>query len=345
MFSFFKNLNSQVKHLHNRYLHYLDTKEAGIVGRQRLVIFIYSSLIILLAVPINLLGLSGPGGTYFYIQNSIHFLLTVLFAIAYFTGKLSIVRTLSCLFILSQIANSMEMIYCAFNPNHYHLMLIVGDTLIAMAIVFLTLAAYLRITPYIVNAITMLTFIFCAYITQDYSLNNFIFIFAVIFLAVCIIGYHISNKSLILQRENLLLKSYEESIFDMFNMTKQQFDAYLELSRRKDLKDEKKLELFEALGDEVRENLYHVVSSQLRQEHTQEKIIENIFSNLTPSEREICQLILQDKTTGEICEILGKSSSNITSQRTHIRNKLGLKPEDNLRTRLIEIMHENRLPI
>lgn len=65
--------------------------------------------------------------------------------------------------------------------------------------------------------------------------------------------------------------------------------------------------------------------------------ISEAIPGLTPSEVEIVQLILHGHKTSEICMMLGKEKGNITSQRTHIRAKLGLTdPRADLRSALIE---------
>ena len=56
-----------------------------------------------------------------------------------------------------------------------------------------------------------------------------------------------------------------------------------------------------------------------------------IFPELTPSEIEICRLVILGKGLKEVCRELSKVESNITSQRRHIRIKLGLQPSDNLK--------------
>lgn len=63
-------------------------------------------------------------------------------------------------------------------------------------------------------------------------------------------------------------------------------------------------------------------------------VIKDYFPELTPTELVIVALILQDKTVGEICEILHRSSGNITSHRSNIRTKLGLSKTDNLKAAL-----------
>ena len=58
---------------------------------------------------------------------------------------------------------------------------------------------------------------------------------------------------------------------------------------------------------------------------------DRVCCELTKSEKEICQLILKGKTLKEICLELGKSESNITSQRSHIRRKLNMERKDDLK--------------
>jgi len=57
--------------------------------------------------------------------------------------------------------------------------------------------------------------------------------------------------------------------------------------------------------------------------------------NLTPSQIQICQLIVQGKTTKEIAELLVLSNQTIASHRKNIRRKIGITNKQvNLRTHL-----------
>jgi DNA-binding CsgD family transcriptional regulator len=72
---------------------------------------------------------------------------------------------------------------------------------------------------------------------------------------------------------------------------------------------------------------------------------ENVSSRLpelSPSETEICRLIIQGKKQNEICTILGKKESNISCQRTNIRRKLNLTPDENLKKALIERLRSTK---
>lgn len=63
-------------------------------------------------------------------------------------------------------------------------------------------------------------------------------------------------------------------------------------------------------------------------------VIKDYFPELTPTELVVAALILQDKTVGDICKILHRSSGNITSHRSNIRTKLGLSKTENLKAAL-----------
>lgn len=332
------NLKNLAKHIINRFSQFINTHENGLVGRQRLVIFVYTAFIILLGIPLNLIGLTGPSGTYYLIQNLIHFVLSLLIYVLYYQKRITLVNGLSSTLIISQLVTSAEMIYCAFTPTDYHLMLIVGNLLLSLAIIFFAICSYLTITPYILGSMSISSYMFCTFYTQDSSLSNFAGIFIILYLVTALMGYSISNKSLLLQKENQVLKSHEESLLTFFNMNKEEFDAYTELSRNKHLAPEKQRQLLEAMGEKTKTNLFQAVTDHIRRERTTEEIIAEVFSYLTVSEREICRLILQNKTTGEICNILDKTPGNITSQRTHIRNKLGLRSDENLKQKLQQIM-------
>ena len=63
---------------------------------------------------------------------------------------------------------------------------------------------------------------------------------------------------------------------------------------------------------------------------------------LTPSELPVCELILDNKNISAISAITGKSVSNITSTRSHIRNKWNLKKDENLREALLRITKQKK---
>ena len=116
----------------------------------------------------------------------------------------------------------------------------------------------------------------------------------------------------------------------MMDMTKEQVRAYVELARKK--YDFNRVEsLLNMLGEDLQRNVIANVSEYLSIRETGMLEMETLFPELSVSEREVCRLILQGKQQSDICSILDKKESNISSTRTHIRRKLGMQPSDNLR--------------
>ena len=83
------------------------------------------------------------------------------------------------------------------------------------------------------------------------------------------------------------------------------------------------------------ENELHSVATTLREADADRSALRRIFPEFSETQLSIAQLIIQGKRTSEICRLLDKSESNITAQRTHIRTKMGLRSEENLRESLL----------
>lgn len=94
--------------------------------------------------------------------------------------------------------------------------------------------------------------------------------------------------------------------------------------------------LLEMMTEDSKQTLLKNVKNLIKLQEADFLLLEGIFPELSPSELEICQLILQDKKLSEICTILNKNESNINSQRAHIRKKLNLQTSQNLKTVLTE---------
>lgn len=95
------------------------------------------------------------------------------------------------------------------------------------------------------------------------------------------------------------------------------------------------------MDEKKQQNIINNIQNYLNERNTQLNDIKKALPELTPSEIEICRLILQGKKLGEICSILNKSESNINSQRAHIRKKLNMHPSENLLAVLKKRMRES----
>lgn len=310
-------------------------RETSFLGKQQLYVLVYYTVATLIGLASNLIGISGPQKEFNLVVNSGYILVIVLLFAGYLFRRIALSFTLFGIIMVTQIATTVEMINCAYNPNEYHLMLIVGNTVLLAVNILFSLIAYLEYTPYVLGVLSMGTYIACTKITGNGALGNFFVIFFVIFAVICFLGSRLVHNMRSLDKENTSLKKDEEEFFDMLGQEKEQVKAYFELAAERHDFDKTKT-LLDMAGEDMRRNIIANVKEYILMHEAGMLEMETLFPELSAAEREVCLLILQGKTLKDICSILGKKESNITSTRTHIRRKLNLQPSDNLRKVLQE---------
>lgn len=87
-------------------------------------------------------------------------------------------------------------------------------------------------------------------------------------------------------------------------------------------------------------NMLDSMVAMLRRDDADRRALNRRFPEFSETQLSIASLIIQDKTVPEICNALGKTEGNVTVQRSRIRSKLGLRPEDNLREALLRAISE-----
>ncbi|MEG1606863.1 MAG: LuxR C-terminal-related transcriptional regulator [Mucinivorans sp.] len=319
----------------------LYAREIGVEGRQRVIIMVYASLMIVVGVTLNLFNLTGPQELFFNIANATHGVLTIVLFICYYYRLISLKTSLALLCIVTQLELSAETAFCIIHSNPYNLALTIGNMVLSAIILLLSVIAHLNVMPYVVAAMSMAGYAISILITGSEVISNFFFVFLLLFILLSVLGWKLNSNTTALEHENSELKDEQQQVLNMFHMSKEQMRSYVTLARKKRLKPEKTAELLKSLGGnaerQIRDNVaYYIKQTSIDLENIRERMPE-----LTASETEICALILKDKKLKEISQELDKSPSNITCQRTNIRTKFGLKKEDNLYLFLVKKM-ENK---
>lgn len=186
----------------------------------------------------------------------------------------------------------------------------------------------------------LLTHLTCFLITDHEYLRSSYWLFFLVFLMVGIMGMKLISNVGVLRYENRELRRNENSLLSLFKMEKSQLMAYVSLVQEQHRQGTVE-DLLELMGEEGRRKLYESVAAYIRQEQASKDTLAQVFPELTASEKEICRLVLQGDKLKDICEKLNKSKGNITSQRVHIRSKLGLGPKDNLAEALRRRMQQH----
>ncbi|GAB6981856.1 helix-turn-helix transcriptional regulator [Prevotella dentasini] len=89
-------------------------------------------------------------------------------------------------------------------------------------------------------------------------------------------------------------------------------------------------------------HLVNAVRLCLRSHLADDSDLTRLFPMLTKSEVDVCNLILQGKTMSEIGQLLEKSEKNVGVVRAHIRRKLDVPANTNLRKHLMELLLERQ---
>lgn len=92
--------------------------ENSFVDKQRLFIYIYATVGSVLILDINLLGVSGPYGSYFYVANMCHLLSILFIYLGFIKKRMSLKTSLILLMFICQAFTLAEMIYAAHHITY-----------------------------------------------------------------------------------------------------------------------------------------------------------------------------------------------------------------------------------
>lgn len=201
----------------------------------------------------------------------------------------------------------------------------------------LSICAYMSNISILLSSLIIASYTICTLITDEPFLYSYLPLVIIIYTMIPLLGRSLhSNISSLLKSSNLL-KEEEEMLLKRLQMKREELFAFAKLLSENN-PEEKTNSLLSIIGEQSKENLFTALAAHQKKEKSKLDTIRRIYPYLSPSELNICRLILQDKTVSQICELLHRSSGNITSQRANIRAKLGLKKSDNLKEALQERM-------
>ena len=330
--------------IHN-WLRHLWESDRTFVGRQRLIILACYFVAMVATLSSNMLGLSGAFHPFFTISSSLLLCVIVLMGLGYVCKWTGIVTTLSVMNLATQLALSADTVFSAITPQvpHNYMVIIINMILLSGNII-VALSAFLNRITQISAVMAIVTYILCIGITNDSVLKDYAFMLLVVLVFFGFLGFRIAKNAERLENENLTLRQDEAELLHILRLNKEQVKAYIKLASGRH-NTEHTRRLLDLLGERSQRNLLANVIEFLQTRETEKNKIAQALPELTPSEMDICQLILRNKKLGEVCAILGKTESNISTQRANIRRKLKMKPSDNLQEVLEQRMKKRgRVP-
>ena len=262
---------------------------------------------------------------------------TLAILIMYLTQRMRLTVAISSFGILTQLAESARIVYVAMERPDGFEETIVFNLVISLALIIYMVMAAVRHMPTILALMSIAT-ITSAYLYTDGEINRqIVVIFVIVEIFTCILGEMIRRGIRSMQRENADYHSTLNRVLSTFHMTKTELLAYIQLGRGEQ-SDKDITDFFDHLDERTEANLIRAVEQRVAQRKMQHADISAVLPTLTPTEQEVCRLIIGGKTIIEIASILHKNANNVSSVRIHIRKKLGLATGKDLREALLEVM-------
>ena len=310
--------------------HHLCPDYCGVVDRRRVIAFVLLTLIEIVIIPYNFLLFYIKDAWVGFSFNLTHTLALALLMYVVLKRKVVFKTGISLLYILVFVKLAIDSMLCL----HYQ-----GDrdNLSVMSNIFIMF----------ILAIT----------AQSQQLNRTTLGFAVALLPVVAVALsHTQISVLLFSIKAVLVGSlmilyvwiynWEPVITKELRQPKQlREEEKKALHMLADLKDEEKdktVNLLSRLSSEQQQNILDRAAEQLKTSELSKKAWNLVCADLTNSEKQICQMVLEGKMLKEICIELNKSESNITSQRSHIRKKLNMDRKDDLKRELEKRFYEAR---
>ena len=309
--------------------------QTDFVARQQMMVIFTVALNMIIILPLAVFGLTGASGSLPTVLNACNGFCALMAFVLY------LLRYIKCSTGLILLTGSMTIFTCAemlvslFFPSNFHNSdtLITGDIGLLLLVSFILVSAYMPKTAIAVSILSMACYIICIVVSGSEDLENNLLVFAIVFLITNYLGFRMVEGVIKLHKENLTLKGDEQRIIEKLGLNKEQIVSLVQLSDKSVRPKERKeaaLEFMESISFEARQRLITAVEDYVKERDANMHDLTQLFPELTPSEVAICRLVLQGKSTSEICTILDKTRGNVSSQRAHIRTKLGLSTEDNL---------------
>ncbi len=317
------------KHTNKFLLRNFLLREVSFIGRQRLMTLIFYESILIVGLIFNITGLTGFGNPLFLRTNALFLLSVVALFVLYVCRIISLKTCLYATTLTSHLFLSAETVVFISDGSDFtdHIAL-ANIILLALNSLYSTIS-YLKWNSFLLGGMTAGVCVYSMCQMDSGPLRDFFLLILVSFIIMSFCGERLVANSALLNSENVKFRRDEQELLFLFRMKRPQMRAYIHLGR-KTYSPAIVEKLFNELSPETTRNIIANVMSYTNGAKSLLKKLKKALPNLTPSEREICMLIIQGKKQSEICQLLNKSKSNVNTQRVHIRKKLSLLPQDNL---------------
>ncbi|MBP3258306.1 MAG: response regulator transcription factor [Bacteroidales bacterium] len=307
---------------------YYDYYEPTVLGAQRLFMFDVVGVVSLFTTTLSILTRTTHPITILVSMGVMAVTVTLL--VLYHIHRIHLRGAATALMILLQLQTSLDQVTLALLAAPDSLPWIMVDTLMALMLIMISLVAFLRYSPVVVSILAIASFVTAIQFYPDPVLITMGPFFVMLLIAIILFDIVSARNTLRLQEENEELKEEVYEFFKVSGMSREQMKAYISLVKESGNSTESTRQLLNYIDSSAQKKILSSVKAVMDENASRMELLERAFPTLSRSQLSIVQLVLQGKKLSEICFLLGKNESNVSSQRSRIRTELHLGPEDDL---------------
>lgn len=324
---------------------FLQSRAANVIERQRVIVYLLHVVLVVTVVSMQFLSMGGSQHALPLTMSGVHlFVCLVLFSL-YLARKVTIPQALTLVTLVSQGCIAVRCYFFATTHSDPHyLQLILGNQVTTMLALFFLVLAFVRLTPFIIAAISLLVYGLTAAYLHAPSLWLVFCFFVFVELFVCVLGEVLRRNVMRVSEENTIMHHWESTLIRAVRLNGREIEAYLRMSNDSNPTVDGADRFFAMLTPKSQRNIINVVGLYVKRHIVEGCDLKTLFPDFTKTELDVCKLILQGKKRGEICQLLGKTENNIDVVRTHIRRKLNVPTGQNLQQFLTDILTEKGYP-
>lgn len=192
-----------------------------------------------------------------------------------------------------------------------------------------------RHLPAIISVLGLASYIAAVIIVGDSQVFNALLILILVFIGTPVVLTRVLNATRRIERENMIVIQERQELLRLLAMKPEHID----LIRRSSFNRQEAAELVDRMDASMREVIVSRVKDSIRTDEIIRSALVSACPSLTGSELEICCSIIDGRTVSEICDARHVSPSTITSVRSRVRRKMGLKHGDSLRAHLLSVVN------
>lgn len=293
----------------------------GVVDRRRVIAYIFLTFIEAVIIPLHFFLFLTWWEPWGFSVACVHLLTFAVIQTLVWRQDIVFSKGLSALFLMVAAKLMLDSVFCTVFG-------VLTDNVTVLGNIFIMVILVISALSMMLNKVALITSVMLVPLVAFYVLSQrsemMLFVLKPILVGFMMIAYVFTYN----------MSKITKGLRQPQEVTQEEKKALEMLVNLKDTTGTKNANLIERLSPELRQRIVHHASEHLRKEELENLAWDMVCADLTKSETEICRLVLDGYTLKEICIKLKKSESNITSQRSHIRKKLNMNRNDDLRRTL-----------